>query len=169
MSPPLISGLNGLVNLTRLNLSYNQIKNLTGEFNTNRVFFFLHSNENTNKWLTCQCCWLGLLYLHGLEYKLKQISLHSNHLDSIDHLLQCLLGLQGLSEVTLSLDGRGNPVCRSPGRALKSYFGVQLWLWLGWYITCNYWPFTDILYQHKLADMQKKKKNLTWFSQKWLK
>ncbi|XP_041805176.1 leucine-rich repeat and coiled-coil domain-containing protein 1 [Chelmon rostratus] len=81
-----VEGLNGLVNLTRLNLSYNQIKNLT-----------------------------GLLYLHGLEYKLKQISLHSNHLDSIDHLLQCLLGLQGLSEVTLSLDGRDNPVCRSPG------------------------------------------------------
>ncbi|XP_070701868.1 leucine-rich repeat and coiled-coil domain-containing protein 1 [Pempheris klunzingeri] len=81
-----VEGLNGLVNLTRLNLSYNQINNLA-----------------------------GLLYLHGLQYKLRHLSLHSNHLDSIDHLLQCLLGLQALREVTLSQDGRDNPVCRSPG------------------------------------------------------
>uniref|UniRef100_A0A673AFW3 Leucine-rich repeat and coiled-coil domain-containing protein 1 n=1 Tax=Sphaeramia orbicularis TaxID=375764 RepID=A0A673AFW3_9TELE len=81
-----VEGLNGLVNLTRLNLSYNQINNLT-----------------------------GLLYLHGTEYKMKHLSLHSNHLDSIDHLLQCLLGLQSLKEVTLSKDGRDNPICRSPG------------------------------------------------------
>ncbi|XP_008284978.1 leucine-rich repeat and coiled-coil domain-containing protein 1 [Stegastes partitus] len=81
-----VEGLNGLVNLTRLNLSYNQINSLT-----------------------------GLLYLHGSEYKLKHLSLHSNHLDSIDHLLQCLLGLQGLREVTLSQDGRDNPLCMSPG------------------------------------------------------
>ncbi|XP_069366960.1 leucine-rich repeat and coiled-coil domain-containing protein 1 isoform X1 [Paralichthys olivaceus] len=81
-----VEGLNGLVNLTRLNLSYNQINNLT-----------------------------GLLYLHGTEYKLNYIGLHSNHLDHIDHLLQCLLGLQSLREVTLSQNGKGNPVCRSPG------------------------------------------------------
>ncbi|XP_023281142.1 leucine-rich repeat and coiled-coil domain-containing protein 1 [Seriola lalandi dorsalis] len=81
-----VEGLNGLVNLTRLNLSYNQINNLT-----------------------------GLLYLHGTEYKLKHLSLHSNHLDRIDQLLQCLLGLQSVREVTLSQDGRDNPVCGSPG------------------------------------------------------
>ncbi|XP_026170373.1 leucine-rich repeat and coiled-coil domain-containing protein 1 [Mastacembelus armatus] len=81
-----VEGLNGLVNLTRLNLSYNQINNLT-----------------------------GLLYLHGTEYKLKHLSLHSNQLDSIDHLLQCMLGLQSLREVTLSQDHRDNPVCRLPG------------------------------------------------------
>ncbi|CAK6957674.1 leucine-rich repeat and coiled-coil domain-containing protein 1 [Scomber scombrus] len=80
-----VEGLNGLVNLTRLNLSYNQINNLT-----------------------------GLLYLHG-PYKLKHLSLHSNHLHRIDHVLQCLLGLQGLSEITLSQNGSENPVCRSPG------------------------------------------------------
>lgn len=34
MSPPFTSGLNGLVNLTRLNLSYNQINDVTGELNT---------------------------------------------------------------------------------------------------------------------------------------
>ncbi|XP_035491230.2 leucine-rich repeat and coiled-coil domain-containing protein 1 isoform X1 [Scophthalmus maximus] len=81
-----VEGLKGLVNLTRLSLSYNQINDLT-----------------------------GLLYLHGSEYKLKHLSLHSNHLDRIDHLLQCLLGLQSLREVTLSQDGRSNPVCGSPG------------------------------------------------------
>ncbi|XP_013873768.1 leucine-rich repeat and coiled-coil domain-containing protein 1 isoform X2 [Austrofundulus limnaeus] len=81
-----VEGLNGLVNLTKLNLSYNQINKLT-----------------------------GLLYLHGTEYKLKHLSLHGNRLDSIDHLLQCLLGLQGLRDVTLSQDGGDNPVCSSPG------------------------------------------------------
>uniref|UniRef100_A0AAQ5ZX00 Leucine-rich repeat and coiled-coil domain-containing protein 1 n=1 Tax=Amphiprion ocellaris TaxID=80972 RepID=A0AAQ5ZX00_AMPOC len=81
-----VEGLNGLVNLTRLNLSYNQINSLT-----------------------------GFLYLHGTEYKLKHLSLHSNDLNSIDHFLQCLLGLQGLREVTLSQDGRDNPLCMSPG------------------------------------------------------
>ncbi|XP_017266314.1 leucine-rich repeat and coiled-coil domain-containing protein 1 [Kryptolebias marmoratus] len=81
-----VEGLNGLVNLTRLNLSYNQINNLT-----------------------------GLLYLHGTEYKLKHLSLHGNRLDNVDHLLQCLLGLQGLRDITLSQDGGDNPVCGSPG------------------------------------------------------
>uniref|UniRef100_A0A8C8DI23 Leucine-rich repeat and coiled-coil domain-containing protein 1 n=1 Tax=Oryzias sinensis TaxID=183150 RepID=A0A8C8DI23_9TELE len=81
-----VEGLNGLVNLTRLNLSCNQINNLT-----------------------------GLLYLHGTEYKLKHLSLHGNHLDSIDHLLQCLLGLQGLRNVTLKQDGQSNPLCASAG------------------------------------------------------
>lgn len=81
-----VEGLNGLVNLTRLNLSYNQINNLT-----------------------------GLLYLHGPQYKLNHLSLHSNQLDSIDHLLQCMLGLHSLKEVVLYKDGADNPICRSPG------------------------------------------------------
>uniref|UniRef100_A0A667X9E9 Leucine-rich repeat and coiled-coil domain-containing protein 1 n=1 Tax=Myripristis murdjan TaxID=586833 RepID=A0A667X9E9_9TELE len=75
-----VEGLNGLVNLTRVNLSYNQINSLT-----------------------------GLLYLHGRDYKLKHLSLHSNRLDNINHLLQCMLGLQSLREVTLSQDGTDNP------------------------------------------------------------
>ncbi|XP_056149543.1 leucine-rich repeat and coiled-coil domain-containing protein 1 [Lampris incognitus] len=81
-----VEGLNGLVNLTTLNLSYNQINSLT-----------------------------GLLYLHGAEYKLKHLSLHSNRLDSIHHILQCMLGVKSLREVTLSLDGKDNPVCSLPG------------------------------------------------------
>ncbi|XP_075877959.1 leucine-rich repeat and coiled-coil domain-containing protein 1 isoform X2 [Nelusetta ayraudi] len=81
-----VEGLNGLVNLTRLNLSYNQINNIT-----------------------------GLLDLHGPQYKLKHISLQGNQLDGINHLLQCLLGLQDLKGVTLSEYDSDNPVCRLPG------------------------------------------------------
>ncbi|XP_015259751.1 PREDICTED: leucine-rich repeat and coiled-coil domain-containing protein 1-like [Cyprinodon variegatus] len=81
-----VEGLNGLVNLTKLNLSYNRINNLT-----------------------------GLLYLHGNEYKLKHLSLHGNLIDNVDHLLQCLLGLQGLRSVVLIQDGGDNPVCSAPG------------------------------------------------------
>ncbi|KAF5904080.1 leucine-rich repeat and coiled-coil domain-containing protein 1 isoform X1, partial [Clarias magur] len=81
-----VEGLNGLVNLTRLNLAYNQINDLT-----------------------------GLLYLHGTEYKLKHIQLQSNRLDTMNHLLQCMVGLHNLRDVTLSMDGADNPVCRLPG------------------------------------------------------
>uniref|UniRef100_A0A8C2ANV9 Leucine-rich repeat and coiled-coil domain-containing protein 1 n=1 Tax=Cyprinus carpio TaxID=7962 RepID=A0A8C2ANV9_CYPCA len=81
-----VEGLNGLTNLTRLNLAYNQINDLT-----------------------------GLLYLHGADYKLKYLQLHSNHLDSMNHLLQCMVGLQNLKNVTFSKDGAQNLVCSLPG------------------------------------------------------
>ncbi|XP_062849049.1 leucine-rich repeat and coiled-coil domain-containing protein 1 [Trichomycterus rosablanca] len=81
-----VEGLNGLVNLTRLNLAYNQINDLT-----------------------------GLLYLHGTEYKLKHLQLHSNHVDNMNHLLQCMVGLSNLKDVTLSMNRADNPVCRLPG------------------------------------------------------
>uniref|UniRef100_A0A3Q3XJS5 Leucine-rich repeat and coiled-coil domain-containing protein 1 n=1 Tax=Mola mola TaxID=94237 RepID=A0A3Q3XJS5_MOLML len=80
-----VEGLNGLVRLTRLNLSHNQINNLA-----------------------------GFLCLHGREYNLEHISLQGNNLDRVDHLLQCLLGLQGLREVTLSQHDSDNPICRLP-------------------------------------------------------
>ncbi|XP_077413696.1 leucine-rich repeat and coiled-coil domain-containing protein 1 [Vanacampus margaritifer] len=81
-----IEGLNGLVNLTRLDLSFNQINDLS-----------------------------GLLHLHGPGRKLKHLSLHSNRLGSIEHLLQCLLGLRELREVLLSHGGKDNPLCLTPG------------------------------------------------------
>ncbi|KAG9333735.1 hypothetical protein JZ751_010284 [Albula glossodonta] len=81
-----VEGLIGLVNLIRLNLSYNQISDLT-----------------------------GLLYLHGTDYKLKHLQLQSNRVSSINQLLQCMLGLRNLSDVTLSMDGNSNPVCATPG------------------------------------------------------
>ncbi|XP_066537463.1 leucine-rich repeat and coiled-coil domain-containing protein 1 [Hoplias malabaricus] len=81
-----VEGLSGLMNLTRLNLAYNKISDLT-----------------------------GLLYLHGAEYKLKHMQLHGNRLDSMNHLLQCMLGLHNLRAVTLRMDGVDNPVCSLPG------------------------------------------------------
>uniref|UniRef100_A0A3Q2YL99 Leucine-rich repeat and coiled-coil domain-containing protein 1 n=1 Tax=Hippocampus comes TaxID=109280 RepID=A0A3Q2YL99_HIPCM len=81
-----VEGLTGLVNLTKLDLSFNQINDLS-----------------------------GLLHLHGPGRKLKHLSLHSNRLGSIEHLLQSLLGLQGLSEVLLSHGGKDNPLCKTPG------------------------------------------------------
>ncbi|XP_061151060.1 leucine-rich repeat and coiled-coil domain-containing protein 1 isoform X1 [Syngnathus typhle] len=82
-----VEGLKGLVNLTRLDLSFNQINDLS-----------------------------GLLHLQGPGgRKLRHLSLHSNRLASIEHLLQCLLGLQGLREVFLSHGGKGNPLCMKPG------------------------------------------------------
>ncbi|KAA0719312.1 Leucine-rich repeat and coiled-coil domain-containing protein 1 [Triplophysa tibetana] len=81
-----VEGFNGLTNLTRLNLAYNQINDLT-----------------------------GLLYLHGAACKLKHLQLQSNRLDSINHLLQCVVGLHNLKDLTLSKDGSNNPVCLQPG------------------------------------------------------
>ncbi|XP_047378077.1 leucine-rich repeat and coiled-coil domain-containing protein 1 isoform X2 [Sciurus carolinensis] len=79
-------GLEALINLTKLNLSYNHINDLS-----------------------------GLLPLHGLKYKLRYIDLHSNCIDSIHHLLQCMVGLHFLTNLSLEKDGEGNPVCRAPG------------------------------------------------------
>ncbi|MBZ3873394.1 Leucine-rich repeat and coiled-coil domain-containing protein 1 [Sciurus carolinensis] len=79
-------GLEALINLTKLNLSYNHINDLS-----------------------------GLLPLHGLKYKLRYTDLHSNCIDSIHHLLQCMVGLHFLTNLSLEKDGEGNPVCRAPG------------------------------------------------------
>ncbi|XP_023558971.1 leucine-rich repeat and coiled-coil domain-containing protein 1 isoform X2 [Octodon degus] len=81
-----IEGLEALINLTRLNLSYNHINDLS-----------------------------GLMPLHGLKYKLRYIDLHSNCIDSIHHLLQCMVGLHFLTNLILEKDGEGNPVCHAPG------------------------------------------------------
>ncbi|MBN3318467.1 LRCC1 protein, partial [Atractosteus spatula] len=81
-----VEGLNCLVNLIRLNLSYNQISDLT-----------------------------GLLYLHGTGHRLRHLNLHSNQVSSINQVLQCMVGLQNLTELTLSMDGKDNPVCLVPG------------------------------------------------------
>lgn len=55
--------------------------------------------------------------LHGIKHKLRYIDLHSNCVDSIHHLLQCVVGLHFLTNLTLEKDGQDNPVCRVPGRA----------------------------------------------------
>ncbi|XP_047278324.1 leucine-rich repeat and coiled-coil domain-containing protein 1 isoform X8 [Homo sapiens] len=79
-------GLEELINLTRLNVSYNHIDDLS-----------------------------GLIPLHGIKHKLRYIDLHSNRIDSIHHLLQCMVGLHFLTNLILEKDGDDNPVCRLPG------------------------------------------------------
>ncbi|XP_062897425.1 leucine-rich repeat and coiled-coil domain-containing protein 1 [Mobula hypostoma] len=81
-----VEGLNGLINLTRLNLSYNRITDLSG---------FSH--------------------LHGIGHKLSLVDLHSNCISNLKHLLQCMVGLCFLTDLTLKKDGRDNPVCQTAG------------------------------------------------------
>ncbi|XP_006924118.1 leucine-rich repeat and coiled-coil domain-containing protein 1 [Pteropus alecto] len=81
-----VEGLDALINLTRLNLSYNHINDLS-----------------------------GFIPLHGIRHKLRYVDLHSNCIDSIHHLLQCVVGLHFLTNLILEKDGEDNPVCRVPG------------------------------------------------------
>uniref|UniRef100_A0A8D0C0R4 Leucine-rich repeat and coiled-coil domain-containing protein 1 n=1 Tax=Salvator merianae TaxID=96440 RepID=A0A8D0C0R4_SALMN len=81
-----VEGLEKLFNLTKLNLSYNRIHDLT-----------------------------GFLYLRGFNYKISHIELHSNNISNINHLLQCLTGLQYLTSLSLEKNGKSNPVCGTTG------------------------------------------------------
>ncbi|XP_037685028.1 leucine-rich repeat and coiled-coil domain-containing protein 1-like [Choloepus didactylus] len=81
-----VEGLEALTNPTRLNLSYNHINDLS-----------------------------GFMLLHGLKHKLRYIDLHSNCIDSIHHLLQCMVGLHFLTNLILDKNGENNPVCHFPG------------------------------------------------------
>ncbi|XP_006153914.1 leucine-rich repeat and coiled-coil domain-containing protein 1 isoform X2 [Tupaia chinensis] len=81
-----VEGLEALINLTRLNLSYNHINDLS-----------------------------GFMPLHGIKHKLRYIDLHSNCIDSIHHLLQCMVGLHFLTNLILEKDGEDNPICHAPG------------------------------------------------------
>ncbi|NWU48052.1 LRCC1 protein, partial [Dromas ardeola] len=81
-----VEGLEKLFNLTILNLSYNRIHDLSG----------------------FQC-------LHGTGHKISHIDLHSNCVNSMDHLLQCTKGLRSLTNLTLEKNGKANPVCHAAG------------------------------------------------------
>ncbi|KAG6932651.1 leucine rich repeat and coiled-coil centrosomal protein 1 [Chelydra serpentina] len=81
-----VEGLEKLHNLTKLNLSYNRIHDLT-----------------------------GFLDLRGTSHKICHIDLHSNCISSINHLLQCTMGLHYLTNLTLEKNGKGNPVCDTTG------------------------------------------------------
>ncbi|NXW85520.1 LRCC1 protein, partial [Alopecoenas beccarii] len=81
-----VEGLEKLFNLTVLNLSYNHIHDLSG---------FQH--------------------LHGTSHKISRIDLHSNCVNNIDHLLQCMKGLHCLTNLTLEKNGKANPVCHTAG------------------------------------------------------
>uniref|UniRef100_A0A8C0GWX6 Leucine-rich repeat and coiled-coil domain-containing protein 1 n=1 Tax=Chelonoidis abingdonii TaxID=106734 RepID=A0A8C0GWX6_CHEAB len=94
-----VEGLEKLHNLTKLNLSYNHIHDLS-----------------------------GFLDLRGTSHKISHIDLHSNCISSINHLLQCMIGLHYLTNLTLEKNGKGNPVCDTTGMTniLDNYF--ELWL-----------------------------------------
>ncbi|XP_068956300.1 LOW QUALITY PROTEIN: leucine-rich repeat and coiled-coil domain-containing protein 1 [Petaurus breviceps papuanus] len=81
-----VEGLEKLLNLTRLNLSYNHIHDLQ-----------------------------GFLCLRGTRHKISHIDLHSNYISSIHHLLQCMVGLHFLTNLTLEKNGKNNPICDQPG------------------------------------------------------
>ncbi|XP_073186774.1 leucine-rich repeat and coiled-coil domain-containing protein 1 isoform X2 [Lepidochelys kempii] len=81
-----VEGLEKLHNLTKLNLSYNRIHDLT-----------------------------GFLDLPGTSHKISHIDLHSNCISSINHLLQCMMGLHFLTSLNLEKNGKGNPVCDTTG------------------------------------------------------
>ncbi|XP_072267083.1 leucine-rich repeat and coiled-coil domain-containing protein 1 isoform X3 [Pyxicephalus adspersus] len=81
-----IEGLDKLLNLRKLNLSYNRIHDLS-----------------------------GLIPLHGWNHKLSHLYLHSNCINSMDHVLESMVGLQSLAHLTLQQDGKGNPVCFAAG------------------------------------------------------
>ncbi|KFP25241.1 Leucine-rich repeat and coiled-coil domain-containing protein 1, partial [Colius striatus] len=81
-----VEGLEKLFNLTTLNLSYNHIHDLSG----------------------LQC-------LHGSSHKISHIDLHSNCINSMNHLLQCTKGLYSLTILTLEKNGKANPVCHTAG------------------------------------------------------
>ncbi|KAG8441879.1 hypothetical protein GDO86_010891 [Hymenochirus boettgeri] len=81
-----VEGLEKLLNLKKLNLSYNRIHNLS-----------------------------GFLPLHGWNHKLSHLYLHSNCINSIDHVIQCVVGLQCLLHLTLEENTKSNPVCNAIG------------------------------------------------------
>ncbi|NXC90160.1 LRCC1 protein, partial [Cercotrichas coryphoeus] len=81
-----VEGLEKLFNLTMLNLSYNHIHDLS-----------------------------GFQSLHGTRHKISHIELHSNCVNDINHLLQCMKGLRCLTNLTLERNGKANPVCHTAG------------------------------------------------------
>ena len=70
----------------KLNLSYNQIEDLS-----------------------------GIKALAGPSYSLTHLDLHGNKLSSVAHVSQCLCRVNNLKHLTLSLDGSSNPLCHKPG------------------------------------------------------
>ena len=73
----------------KLNLSYNEIVNIS-----------------------------GLQVIDGTEYKLSQLELHGNNLMSLDHVTRCLHGATNLRQLVLSQGGAVNPCCHQPRKSI---------------------------------------------------
>ena len=52
------------------------------------------------------------------EYKLSQLELHGNRLQSLSHVAQCLSHCVNLRSLALAQAGSDNPVCQTPGKVL---------------------------------------------------
>ena len=72
--------------MEKLNLSFNQIEDLS-----------------------------GLKSVAGPTYTLATLDLHGNKLSSVAHIAQCLCRLSNLTQLVLSLEGSSNPVCHKSG------------------------------------------------------
>ena len=72
--------------LVKLNLAYNQIQDLS-----------------------------GLQSVHGPDYRLSQLDLHGNQLQSLPHVTRCVLGCVNLRHLTLAQSGADNPICNDQG------------------------------------------------------
>ncbi|XP_056680154.1 leucine-rich repeat and coiled-coil domain-containing protein 1 isoform X2 [Monodelphis domestica] len=103
-----IEGLNSLTNLCTLNLACNLITKVEG---LEKLWNLTKLNLSYNHIHDLQ----GFLYLRGTRHKISHIDLHSNYICSIHHLLQCMVGLHFLTNLTLEKNGKNNPICDQPG------------------------------------------------------
>ncbi|XP_066480968.1 leucine-rich repeat and coiled-coil domain-containing protein 1 [Tiliqua scincoides] len=103
-----IEGLSALANLRTLNLSCNLITKVEG---LGKLFNLTKLNLSYNR----ICDLMGLLDLRGAKCKISHIELHSNCISNVNHLLQCLTGLQYLTNLSLEKSGKSNPVCAKTG------------------------------------------------------
>lgn len=53
--------------------------------------------------------------LHGPAFSLHTLHLQGNQLNSLDHVINSLIGCRKLKELTLAQYGEANPVCEIPG------------------------------------------------------
>ena len=70
----------------KINLSYNQIEDLS-----------------------------GFQALHHSESRLSQIEIHGNRIQNLQHALRCLVGCVNLRQLSLAHSGASNPACNKPG------------------------------------------------------
>ncbi|XP_014651332.1 PREDICTED: leucine-rich repeat and coiled-coil domain-containing protein 1 isoform X3 [Ceratotherium simum simum] len=103
-----IEAIDHVWNLRHLDLSSNQISQIEGLSTLTKLCTL---NLSCNLITKIE----GLMPLHGIKHKLRYVDLHSNCIDSIHHLLQCMVGLHFLTNLILEKNGKDNPVCRVPG------------------------------------------------------
>lgn len=85
--------------LVKLNLSYNQINDISG------------FEEMTTA-----------------DYRLSHLELHGNRLNSLNHVTQCLSKCVNLRSLAVAHAGADNPFCQTPGEyPCNSYLYIKSW------------------------------------------